>query len=192
MPAEQRYIEELCSRIYAILQITRGRALILCTSFKGMDSVAEFLEEHLQFPVLVQGRASKNALLQQFRDVTNSVLVAVASFWEGVDVPGDSLSCVIVDKLPFEVPSDPVLQARIADIRDSGGNPFFDFQVPRAILTLRQGIGRLMRSRDDRGLLAVMDGRLYAKGYGATFLASLPPSPVVRDLEQVAAFFAEE
>jgi ATP-dependent DNA helicase DinG len=189
MPTEHRYIEELCRRIYAILQITKGRALILCTSFKGMDSVADFLEEHLQFPVLVQGRASKSALLQEFREVTNSVLVAVASFWEGVDVPGESLSCVIVDKLPFEVPSDPVLQARIADIRDSGGNPFFDFQVPRAILTLRQGIGRLMRARDDHGLIAVMDGRLYAKRYGATFLSSLPPSPVVRDLEQVAAFF---
>ncbi|MEE4242344.1 MAG: ATP-dependent DNA helicase [Desulfopila sp.] len=192
LPAEHGYIEELCRRIYAILQITEGRALILCTSFKGMDNVAEYLEERLPFPVLVQGRSSKSALLQEFRDVTSSVLVAVASFWEGVDVPGRSLSCVIVDKLPFEVPSDPVLQARIADIRESGGNPFFDFQVPRAILTLRQGVGRLMRSRDDCGLMAVMDSRLYSKGYGAAFIASLPPSPVLRNLEEVRTFFQKE
>jgi ATP-dependent DNA helicase DinG len=139
---------------------------------------------------LVQGSASRHSLLQQFREITDSVLVAVASFWEGVDVPGESLSCVIIDKLPFEVPSDPVLQARISDIKDSGGNPFFDFQVPRAILTLRQGVGRLMRTSEDRGLIAVMDGRLYSKRYGRTFLKSLPQAPVLRDLEEVAHFFA--
>ncbi|MBM9605515.1 ATP-dependent DNA helicase [Desulfopila inferna] len=189
LPSERRYTEELCQRIYDILQITEGRALILCTSFKGMDSVAEFLEDHLQFPVLVQGRASRYFLLQQFKEEVDSVLVAVASFWEGVDVPGPSLSCVIIDKLPFEVPSDPVLQARIAAVREAGGNPFFDFQIPRAILTLRQGVGRLMRASDDRGLLAIMDPRLYSKGYGRIFLASLPPSPVVRNLQRVDEFF---
>jgi ATP-dependent DNA helicase DinG len=189
MPSDHRYIDELCLRIYGILQITKGRTLILCTSFKGMDTIAEYLEDHLQYPVLVQGRASRHSLLQQFREETDSVLVAVASFWEGVDVPGQSLSCVIIDKLPFEVPSDPVLQARISAIRESGGNPFFDFQVPRAILTLKQGVGRLMRASDDRGLIAIMDGRLYSKGYGRTFIASLPPSPVIRDLDQVTAFF---
>lgn len=188
LPSQRNYIDELCHRIYDILQHSRGRALVLCTSFRGMDSVAAFLEQRLQYPLLVQGRASRHALLQQFSRSTDSVLVAVASFWEGVDVPGDSLSCVIIDKLPFESPSDPVLQARIADIRDSGGNPFFDLQVPRAVLTLRQGVGRLMRASDDRGLIAVLDGRLYSKGYGRTFLASLPPSPVVRSLEEVADF----
>jgi len=154
-----------------------------------MDGVADYLEQRLQFPVLVQGRASRHSLLQQFAELTDSVLVAVASFWEGVDVPGESLSCVIIDKLPFEAPNDPVLQARIVDIRESGGNPFFDFQVPRAVLTLRQGVGRLMRASDDYGLIAVMDNRLFAKGYGRTFLASLPPSPVTRSLGTIGEFF---
>jgi len=188
-PTAGEYTEKLCGLIGDILMITRGRTLILCTSFKGMDSVAEYLEGKLEYPLLVQGRASRHSLLQQFQKVTDSVLVAVASFWEGVDVPGESLSCVIIDKLPFEVPSDPVLQARIAGIKESGGNPFFDFQVPRAILSLRQGVGRLMRSTNDRGLIAIMDGRLYSKGYGRIFRASLPPSPVIRDLTEVSSFF---
>ena len=189
LPADERYNEQLNRRIYEILQISRGRGLVLCTSFRGMANVAEYLQEHLPYPVLVQGSGSKQALLQEFRKVTDSVLVAVASFWEGVDVRGESLSCVIIDKLPFEVPSDPVLQARVADIRDSGGNPFFDFQVPRAILTLRQGVGRLMRAREDYGLIAVMDGRLYTKGYGRNFRNSLPPAPICRNLNQVRVFF---
>ena len=189
LPHESNYAAVLNERILEIVKISRGRALILCTSFKGMDSVAEYLEDHLSYPVFVQGSASRHALLEQFQEVTESVLVAVASFWEGVDVPGESLSCVIVDKLPFEAPNDPVLQSRIADIKEKGGNPFFDFQVPRAILALRQGVGRLMRSSADRGLIAVMDGRLYAKGYGRNFIASLPPSPIVRDLTRVVSFF---
>lgn len=189
LPAAENYAERLNLRIFELLQITRGRALVLCTSFKAMTSVADYLQQHLPFPILVQGSGSKQALLQEFRDVTDSVLVAVASFWEGVDVRGESLSCVVIDKLPFEVPSDPVLQARVSDIRDSGGNPFFDFQVPRAILTLRQGVGRLMRAREDYGVIAVMDGRLYTKGYGRNFRSSLPPTPIYRDLNQVSVFF---
>ncbi len=190
LPADAQYGEQLNRRIYDILQITRGKGLVLCTSFRGMEGVAEYLQHHLPYPVLVQGSASKRSLLQNFREVTDSVLVAVASFWEGVDIRGESLSCVIIDKLPFEVPSDPVLQTRIADIRESGGNPFFDFQVPRAILTLRQGVGRLMRSSQDYGLIAVMDGRLYSKGYGRNFRDSLPPAPVYRNLNQVSVFFS--
>lgn len=189
LPTNPTFSDELCHRIFDIVTISKGRALILCTSFRGMDSVAEFLEEKLSYSVLVQGRSSRQALLQQFKKKTESVLVAVASFWEGVDIPGDSLSCVIIDKLPFDVPSDPVLQARISDIKESGGNPFFDFQVPRAVLSLRQGVGRLMRSSSDSGLIAIMDGRLYGKGYGRTFLASLPPSPVIRSLQEVTEFF---
>lgn len=188
LPSDAVYSNQLCRGIHDLITITRGRALVLCTSFKAMAEVAEYLEANLSYPVLVQGQASRHSLLQQFRQVRESVLVAVASFWEGVDVPGQSLSCVIIDKLPFEVPSDPVLQARIATIRESGGNPFFDFQVPRAILTLKQGVGRLMRAGEDYGVIAVMDGRLYAKGYGRIFLASLPPSPVVRNLENVGEF----
>ncbi|MFZ5773276.1 MAG: helicase C-terminal domain-containing protein, partial [Thermodesulfobacteriota bacterium] len=119
------------------------------------------------------------------------VLLAVASFWEGVDVPGETLSCVIIDKLPFEVPSDPVIMARIDRIRAEGGNPFVDFQIPRAILTLRQGLGRLMRSASDSGLLAIMDVRLFTKQYGRIFLKSLPDSPIIRTLEEVSRFFQE-
>jgi ATP-dependent DNA helicase DinG len=154
-----------------------------------MDALAAFLEVHLDHPILVQGTASRNSLLRGFREETHSVLLATASFWEGVDVVGESLSCVIIDKLPFEVPSDPVIQARIGRIKDEGGKPFFDFQVPRAILALRQGVGRLMRSSADRGVIAIMDVRLFTKGYGRTFLKSLPASPVTRDLKDIAAFF---
>lgn len=188
-PSDLTYGDKVCQRVLELLTISQGRALVLFTSFKGMDMMAEYLESRLSHPVLVQGRAPRQSLLDQFRQTTESVLLAVASFWEGVDVPGDSLSCVIIDKLPFEVPSDPVIQARIQAISEAGGKPFFDFQVPRAILTLRQGVGRLMRAATDCGLIAIMDVRLFSKGYGRSFRASLPPSPVVRSLEDARAFF---
>ncbi len=188
----KNYSHSLCERVYDLLTISRGRALVLFTSFKAMDLLADYLQERLSYPVLVQGSASRQALLEQFRENTDSVLLAVASFWEGVDVSGDSLSCVLIDKLPFEVPSDPVIQSRMKAIEEQGGKPFFQFQVPRAILTLRQGVGRLMRSTSDRGVIGIMDVRLYTKGYGRMFRASLPPSPVVRTLEEVEEFFANE
>ncbi len=188
-PADPTYGDKVCQRVLDLLQISQGRALLLFTSFKGMDMMAEFLESQLSYPVLVQGRASRQALLARFKESRDSVLLAVASFWEGVDVPGDALSCVIIDKLPFEVPSDPVIQARIQAISDGGGKPFFDFQVPRAILTLRQGVGRLMRAATDCGVIAIMDVRLFSKGYGRSFRISLPPSPVVRGLSEVMDFF---
>jgi ATP-dependent DNA helicase DinG len=188
-PTARTYPETVCERVFDILNISRGRALVLFTSLRAMDNMAEYLEARLGYPVLVQGRASRQNLLAAFRETTDSVLLAVASFWEGVDVPGESLSCVIIDKLPFEVPTDPVIQARISVISDHGGKPFFDFQVPRAILSLRQGAGRLMRAATDRGVIAIMDVRLFSKGYGRTFLKSLPPSPVVRSLQDLAEFF---
>ena len=154
-----------------------------------MDAMAAFLDKRMDYPILVQGTASRNSLLKTFREETHSVLLATASFWEGVDVVGEALSCVIIDKLPFEVPSDPVIQARIARTKEEGGNPFFDFQIPRAILALRQGVGRLMRSSADRGIIAIMDVRLYTKGYGRTFLKSLPASPQTRDLKDIERFF---
>ncbi|MBT8362002.1 MAG: ATP-dependent DNA helicase [Deltaproteobacteria bacterium] len=190
-PADIHYISALGARVEALLSITRGRALVLFTSFKGMDAVADYLEGRLDYPVLVQGTASRSKLLSRFREQTDSVLLAVASFWEGVDISGESLSAVIIDKLPFEVPSDPVVQARMQAIKDDGGNPFFDFQIPRAVLTLRQGVGRLMRSARDCGVISIMDIRLFSKRYGKLFLRSLPPSPVIRDTEDVRAFFAE-
>ncbi len=184
------YAEALAKRMFQLLQRSRGRALVLFTSFRAMDHVADYLEGRLDYPVLVQGTASRQALLEEFRENTESVLLAVASFWEGVDISGDSLSCVLIDKLPFEVPSDPVIQSRMKVIEEEGGKPFFQFQVPRAILSLRQGVGRLMRSSEDRGVIGIMDIRLYSKGYGRIFRASLPPSPVVRTLEDVEQFFA--
>lgn len=188
-PSAPQYQLGAAQRACELLRLSKGRGLVLCTSFRGMESMAEYLEAHLDYPILVQGHGSRNALLKSFRDLNHSVLIAVASFWEGVDVQGDALSCVIIDKLPFEVPSDPVIQARIQAITESGGNAFFDFQVPRAILTLRQGFGRLMRSATDQGVVAILDVRLFTKGYGRRFRRSLPPSPVVRSLEPVMDFF---
>lgn len=188
-PQDRMFAVALQKRIHEILLGSRGRALVLFTSLSLMNSTYRYLEGVLPFPVLVQGEAPRNVLLETFQARTESVLLAVASFWEGVNVPGESLSCVIIDKLPFEVPSDPVIMARINKIRAEGGNPFYEFQVPRAILSLRQGVGRLMRSTTDHGLLAVMDTRLYTKGYGRRFRASLPPSPVTRSMEDVYSFF---
>jgi ATP-dependent DNA helicase DinG len=188
----KNYADLLNERIYQILQMSRGRALVLFTSFRAMELVADYLDNKLDYPVLVQGTASRAALLDEFREKTDSVLLAVASFWEGVDISGESLSCVVIDKLPFEVPSDPVIQARMKAIEADGGKPFFQFQVPRAILSLRQGVGRLMRSNTDRGVIAILDIRLYSKGYGRIFRESLPPSPVVRSVEEIERFFADE
>jgi len=190
-PNHSAYLDALQQQIFDILLTSRGRALILFTSFKTMNQVYSFLVNAIPFPVYKQGDAPKSLLLEQFQQETHSVLLAVASFWEGVNIPGETLSCLIIDKLPFEVPSDPVIMARIEQIKNSGGNPFFDFQVPRAVLSLRQGIGRLMRSTADQGLLAVMDIRLFSKGYGKHFLKSLPASPIIRNLDEVTTFFTE-
>ena len=191
-PAAPTFLSELQHTILEVLLASRGRALVLFTSIKAMHYLFHYLAERLPFPVFMQGNAPKQTLLDRFSDETHSVLLAVASFWEGVDVPGETLSCVIIDKLPFEVPSDPVIMARIDKIKTDGGNPFVDFQIPRAILTLRQGLGRLMRSSTDSGLLAIMDVRLFTKQYGRLFLRSLPDSPVIRTLEEVTRFFQEK
>ena len=178
--------------ISRLVRSSNGRALALFTSLTGMRDAYEFLNHDLPFPVLMQGTAPRSVLLDQFCTDVHSVLLAVASFWEGVDVPGEALSCVIIDKLPFEVPSDPVVKARVDRVREEGGNPFFDYQVPRAILALRQGVGRLMRSATDRGVLAILDVRLFTKGYGRTFLNSLPSSPVTRDFAEVEKFWSAD
>src|SRR5262249_26084572 len=147
-------------------------------------------EMALDYPILVQGTAPRSQLLDQFRATPNAVLFATSSFWQGVDVAGEALSCVIVDKLPFASPADPITAARIDAIRARGGEPFGEYQVPLAILTLQQGLGRLIRHRRDRGGLAVLDPRPGTKGYGGRFVASLPPAPVVHDLSEIEAFFS--
>ncbi|MEN8134934.1 MAG: ATP-dependent DNA helicase [Thermodesulfobacteriota bacterium] len=188
-PGTGQFAGEAPQMIRRLVEISNGRALILFTSLTAMREAYEYLQGELSFPILMQGNAPRAALLDQFCNEVHSVLLAVASFWEGVDVPGEALSCVIIDKLPFEVPSDPVVKSRVERVREAGGNPFFDYQVPRAILSLRQGVGRLMRSASDRGVLAILDTRLFSKGYGRTFLNSLPPSPVTRDLADVEKFW---
>lgn len=189
-PAEPGYQQALHARLEKLVQCAKGRALLLFTSLQAMEAAHARLADHLPFPVFMQGEATRHTLLERFSREINSVLFAVASFWEGVDVPGESLSLVVMDKLPFEVPTDPVIMARMRRIADRGGNPFFSFQIPRAIFTLRQGAGRLMRTTEDRGVVAVLDVRLLTKSYGQQFLKSLPPGPLTHDLTRVADFFS--
>jgi ATP-dependent DNA helicase DinG len=173
-----------------ILKRTRGRAFVLFTSYATLRSVQAIAEMALDYPIFVQGTAPRSQLLRQFRETPHSVLLATSSFWQGVDVVGDALSCVIIDKLPFASPGDPITAARIEAIRARGGEPFDEYQVPLAILALQQGLGRLIRHRHDRGLMAILDPRLRTKGYGRRFLASLPPARLVRDLGAVEGFFS--
>lgn len=175
--------------VVEILKRTRGRAFVLFTSYAGLRAVQALAEMALPYPILAQGSAPRSQLLKQFRATPHSVLLATSSFWQGVDVVGEALSCVIVDKLPFASPGDPITSARIDAIRARGGEPFSEYQVPLAILTLQQGLGRLIRHRTDRGVLAVLDPRIRTKGYGRRFIASLPPAPLVHDLDTVEAFF---
>ena len=176
--------------VIEILKRTNGRAFVLFTSYATMRSVQAIAEMALDFPMFAQGTAPRSQLLKQFRETAHAVLFATSSFWQGVDVVGDALSCVIIDKLPFTSPSDPITAARIDAIRDGGGDPFSEYQVPLAILALQQGLGRLIRHRRDRGVLAVLDPRLRTKGYGRRFIASLPPAPVVHNLAGIDAFFS--
>jgi ATP-dependent DNA helicase DinG len=179
-------------QVIDILKRTHGRAFVLFTSYRTMRDVQALAEMALDYPLFAQGTTPRTQLLRQFRETPHAVLFATSSFWQGVDVVGDALSCVIIDKLPFASPGDPITSARIEAIRERGGDPFGEYQVPLAILALQQGLGRLIRHRQDRGVLAVLDPRLRTKGYGRRFLASLPPAPVVHDLSKIEAFFAEE
>jgi ATP-dependent DNA helicase DinG len=176
--------------VVEILRRTAGRAFVLFTSYSVLRAVQPVVEAEVTYPILVQGDAPRSVLLQRFRTLPHSVLLATASFWQGVDVVGEALSCVIVDKLPFASPGDPITAARIGSVAARGGDPFLEYQLPLAILTLQQGLGRLIRHRQDRGVLAVLDPRLRTRWYGAQFLQSLPPAPVTQHIDDIDRFFS--
>jgi ATP-dependent DNA helicase DinG len=188
-PKSPTFSAAAAREVIEILKRSRGRAFVLFTSYAGLRAVQQLVEMTLPFPVLVQGTAPRSTLIEQFRSTPNAVLLATASFWQGVDVVGEALSCVIIDKLPFASPADPVTAARIEAIKAGGGDAFATYQVPLAILALQQGLGRLIRHRNDRGVLAILDPRLRTMGYGRRFLDSLPPAPVTHDLGAVERFF---
>jgi ATP-dependent DNA helicase DinG len=187
-PRQPDFTARAADEVIAILERTEGRAFVLFTSYASMHAVRERVARALPYPMLTQGTAPRGVLLETFRRTPNAVLFATSSFWQGVDVVGDALSCVIIDKLPFASPGDPIVAARLEAIASRGGDPFAALQVPLAILTLLQGLGRLLRHRDDRGILAILDPRLQTMGYGRRFLASLPPAPITRTLDDITRF----
>jgi ATP-dependent DNA helicase DinG len=188
-PRSTQFGRAAAEKIRRLLDITQGRAFCLFTSYAQMNDIHDRLLGELPFPMLLQGSAPKNALLEEFRLTPNAVLFATSSFWQGVDVQGEQLSCVIIDRLPFAVPNDPVVAARIGAINSAGGNAFFEYQVPAAVISLKQGFGRLIRSVKDRGVLALLDNRLLKQRYGKTFVDSLPAYKKTKDIAEVDEFF---
>jgi len=188
-PNAPAFPKAAAKEIESILGITEGKAFVLFTSHKNMREVYGMLKGKLPYQILLQGEGPKHLLLEEFKEDVSSVLFATGSFWEGVDVPGEALSCVIIDKLPFDPPTEPVTQARIERIANEGGNPFYQYQVPAAIIALKQGLGRLIRSTEDKGVLAILDSRILTKEYGKLFLQNLPPAPVVHKREEIRKVF---
>jgi ATP-dependent DNA helicase DinG len=188
-PRDAAFTKMAADEIIQLLEHSRGRAFVLFTSYQQMRLVYDRVSLAIEFPTLMQGTGPRTALLEEFRDTPNSVLFATASFWQGVDVPGDQLSCVIIDRLPFAVPSDPVVEARLRKIRETGGNPFYDYQIPQAAIALKQGFGRLIRSRSDRGVLVLLDNRITKQRYGQVFFDSLPDYRFTTSIGDVEKFF---
>ena len=191
-PSDPEFTDKIMAFVLPVLKASQGRAFFLFTSHRALQRTAQLLDGKIDYPLLVQGTRSKAVLLDEFKQLGHAVLLATASFWEGVDVRGEALSCVIIDKLPFASPGDPVLKARLSAMEKQGRNPFFEHQLPSAIIMLRQGVGRLIRDVNDRGVLMVCDPRLLKRAYGQLFLDSLPAMRRSRDLLDVQQFFAEE
>jgi ATP-dependent DNA helicase DinG len=193
-PNAHGYVETVVEAAFPVLCASGGRAFFLCTSLRAMRRIHELLQEKLEragleLPLLLQGNGGKNELLERFRRLGNAILVGSQSFWEGVDVRGEALSLVIIDKLPFAPPDDPVLSARIERMKAEGRNAFMDYQLPRAVINVKQGAGRLIRDETDRGVLMICDPRLIARHYGGRIWRSLPPMRRTRVLDEVLAFF---
>jgi ATP-dependent DNA helicase DinG len=186
----ERYFDAVADETRRLLEVSRGRSFCLSTSWAGMQYVSEKLRQELPWPMFVQGELPRMELLRLFKNTPHSVLFGTRSFWEGVDVPGDALSQVIIDKLPFPSPRDPLHEARAEQIQQDGGNSFFEYTLPMMILTLKQGFGRLIRTKTDRGVVAILDDRLSTKRYGSTVLRSLPPARTSRRFGDVHRFFS--
>jgi len=191
-PQHPDFIEQMVAAAVPVIEASGGRTFILFTSYRAMNEAAALLKEDLDYPLLIQGESPQREMIERFRALGNAVLLGTASFWEGVDVRGEALSCVIIDKLPFAAPNDPVLEARLETMRQQGGNPFVDYQLPHAVITLKQGVGRLIRDQSDRGLLMICDNRLRTRSYGRIFLDSLPRMPRTQKLAVVERFFSQE
>lgn len=188
-PSAADYTRKLVEAALPVLKASQGRAFLLFTSYRALNEAIRILQPKLTYPVLIQGTLPKHQLLEKFRELGNAVLLGTGSFWEGVDVRGEALSCVIIDKLPFASPGDPVMQARLDSIRHQGGNPFMDYQLPQAVITLKQGAGRLIRDTKDYGVLMIGDNRLESKRYGRVFIESLPDMPRTDRINDVEAFY---
>jgi ATP-dependent DNA helicase DinG len=195
-PNSRQYTEDVVKAALPVLKASKGRAFFLCTSLRAMQRIHDLLikafeQEKLEYPVLLQGQGSRSHMLERFRSMGNAVLIGSQSFWEGVDVRGDALSLVVIDKLPFAPPDDPVLAARIDKINKEGRNAFMEYQLPRAVINLKQGAGRLIRDEKDHGVLMICDPRLITKPYGRKIWQSLPPMKRTRELGEVEKFFRE-
>ena len=190
-PNTPYYTQHVIKQAMKVLEITDGKAFLLFTSLSALQQAAELMKDS-PYPLFVQGNMSKRALLDEFKKSRNGVLLGSASFWEGVDVKGEALSLVIIDKLPFASPAEPVISARISHIRENGGEPFWEFQIPQSVINLKQGVGRLIRDEKDRGILMLCDPRLSSKSYGRIFLKSLPPMAVTQNIDEVSQFFLKE
>jgi len=188
-PRNPSFSKEASDEVTVLLRLSRGRAFVLFTSYQQMRLMHDRISLAIDYPTLLQGTGPRSALLEEFRATPNCVLFATSSFWQGVDVPGDQLSCVIIDRLPFAVPSDPIVDARVQKVRNEGGNPFYDYQVPQAAIALKQGFGRLIRSRSDRGVLVLLDNRVTKQRYGQVFFDSLPDYGFTTKITDVESFF---